>query len=562
VPLFAPVESARAGSKVALDIIETYARDVLRTAPMTFGSLTEAQDALSTCTLAFVDFRFQDGATSEQAIQIHKQFARNYKERLIFEQERCPKIVYLISSSMPAADRLEAFRRATGLRSAFFKPLRKSEVSPEMLTAELTRWHSRFSALGKLDAYLSAMTDAVKTNADRLCEQVDEIELHDLAILSLFRLAIEHESLQSYLTWLLSEAMASKLRLAPQLQAALVPEEGLPPLDGKLKLGAILFELFSQIAIVPVEPGAAKPAFGDIYTFATAAAPATVASPIAEDERGESGNAGAEALAVPAAAAEGTARTRKLLLVISPACDLIRCSLDDMVLCIEGTEREANPDMDELLKAGVLFGKGSHVIQYGDGGAKKYAYISWNWAAYRTIAVRELTNPALHQCVARLSEMFAQEVKELALSNASRVGIQVNPPFAVSARVVVRCKFANVTHEVDLSTMDFESSLVIKGRTRLKSNSDMILGFTEQFADWVRESFLPAMRAKLQAGAQTGQLEAAERWFADWRKYEIDLGDGKTKKFNNIAFKVVDDVENAETANNTLEVLVCAPGAT
>lgn len=575
MPLFAPVEGARAGSKLALEVIEKYSRDFLHTEPVTFGSLDDAKDALSDCTLAFVDFRFQDHATAAQTIQIHEQFAPSYRGRLVFEGERCPKIVYLISSSMPATDRLEAFRQATGLRAAFFKPLRKSEVSAEVLATEMARWHTRFSALGKLDAYLSAMTDAVRSSSDRLCKQVDEIELHDLAILSLFRLAIEHESLQSYLTWLVSEAMASKLRLAPQLQTELVPEAGLPPLDGKLKLGATLFELFSQIAIVPVEPGAAKPAFGDVYRFVppaapAAAAPVAVAAPASEAPAADAApaadgapaaEAAAEAPAAPVATPEDAANKRKLLLVISPACDLVRCKPDDMVLCIEGTEQEAKPDMEELLKAGVLFGKGSHVIQHGEGDTKKYAYINWNAGAFRTIPVRELTNAGLHQRVARLSEMFAQEVKELALSNASRVGIQVNPPFAVSARVVVRCKFANVTHEADLSAMEFSSALVIRGRTRLKSDSDTILGFTEQFADWVRGTFLPAMRAKLQNGAQAGQLDVAERWFSEWRDYQVDMGASKKQSYNNIAFKVVTDVDNIEASNNSLEVLVVAPGA-
>ncbi|MHB8311369.1 MAG: hypothetical protein ACYC97_13775 [Metallibacterium sp.] len=131
----------------------------------------------------------------------------------------------------------------------------------------------------------------------------------------------------------------------------------------------------------------------------------------------------------------------------------------------------------------------------------------------------------------------------------------MNPPFAVSARVVVRCKFSQVVHEEDLSAMDFESALVIKGRTSLKSDSDMILGFTEQFADWVRGSFLPAVRIKL-ASASAGQLDSAERWFDDWHDYHVDLGSRRKRSFNNVTFKYSPELEVAEAANNTLEVIV------
>lgn len=513
-PLFVPVEEARAGSQMALSAIEKFARDELNTEPLTFGSLEDAKDALSNCTLAFVDFRFQASASAEQAIEVHERFADNYRARLQFEQQRCPKIVYLISSSMPSAEWLASFRKATGLRLAFFKPLRKSDVSAGFLSAEHTRWQSRFAAAGGLDAYLSAMSDAVQASATKLCQQVDEIELHDLAILRLFRLAVEHESLQSYLTWLLSEAMASKLRLAPQLQSSLVLEASMPPLDGKLKLGDTLFELFSQIAISPVELGDSRPGFGDVYV-AVPVAPPAVASAVASGEpapiaatEGAVAEGAAPATAGGLAAAGASAvppedarRPRKVLLVISPACDLARFSLDDVVLCIEGTQLEDKPNMEELLKAGALFGKGSHVIQYGQGADKKYAYINWDPGAFRTYPVKEMENTACFTRVARLSEMFAQEVKELAMAKASRVGIQVNPPFAVSAKVVVRCKYSGVAHDDDLSTMGFESAMVIKGRVDTKSSQDgKILGFTEQFVEWMRGTFFEAARARLPSG--------------------------------------------------------------
>lgn len=84
MPLFAPVEGARAGSKLALEVIEKYSRDVLHTEPVTFGSLDDAKEALSDCTLAFVDFRFQDHATAARTIQIHEQFAASYRGRLVY----------------------------------------------------------------------------------------------------------------------------------------------------------------------------------------------------------------------------------------------------------------------------------------------------------------------------------------------------------------------------------------------------------------------------------------------------------------------------------------------
>jgi hypothetical protein len=534
-PLFEALNLIRDGDRAALDTICSYFSKKHKITPETFGSLEEAKDALKKCSIAFVDFRFKAGLSVDKAISSHEAYSSSYRERYEYNGAKFPKIVYLISSSLPRQENLEAFRAATGLRAAFFSPMRKDSISIDALGQEFARWQSQYPAAQKLDTYLTQTSEAVKLAADALREQLERLELHELAMLNAFKLAIEQESLQDYLTWLLSESLASKLRGMPILQPALLPTDSDLPLDGKLKIGAVLFELFSQIAISPVDATSAHPAFGDVYA-------------VREQK-------------IKSDPAPNPAGVRDVALVISPACDLQRCSVDDMVLCVRGKETETKPNMQDLLKHGVLFGKGSHVIQYQQENEKRYGYMHWDHKQIITLSVKDLLNPRKHVKVARLSELFAQEQKEMALSNASRIGLPVYPSFMVPTKTAVRMKFGDVTYQRDLSAQqNFECAIVIKGRRDPAHDEQgaYFLAFTEQFANWMRTEFLPSAKERFGGGTVPPKFSNVENFMGSWADLHIELKGGKTHSDvgGALKFSLVDELDGADAGNNMVEVVV------
>lgn len=529
--LFSDMELDRGADRQALDTISTFCKNELQLNPLTFGSLASASEALKTCTIAFVDFRFKAGIAVDKAISGHQNYRESYQAKYEFDSQKLPKIVYLISSSLPRPENLQAFRVATGLRAAFFKPIRKSDLTPDLLSAEIRRWKVRYPAAFKLDMYLTEMSDAVSASAKALGGQLDGLELHDLAMLNMFKLAVERESLQDYLTWLLSEALASKLRSTPRLQLPLLPNEGgLAPLDGKMKLGTVLFELFSQIAISPLPAAKSPPAFGDVYVRAKDYKKST---------------------------------SREVMLAITPACDMLRCDPEDEVLCVRGEEAEAKPNMEDLLKQHVLFGKGSHVVQYKNSDQKKYAYIRWGIKKLRTISAKDLSNTRKYTKVARLSELFAQEVKELALSDASRIGVPVYPAFLVSTHAAVKMKFSQtITLQKDLSAQSFECAIVTKGRTDPDKSTEVhFLAFTEQFADWIRDEFLPEAKAKFPDGKLPAKFSNIDTFLQQWSDCNVELKNGTSKSEcgGALKFKFVDKIDDVDASeNDTIEIVVAA----
>jgi hypothetical protein len=525
-PLFSEIDLNRGADRTALDTIDAFCKR-LNVPAQTYSSLEKASAALSTCSIAFVDFRFKDGQTVESAVAAHEGVRDSYQGRYVFGGTRVPKIVYLISSHLPRKENAEAFRSATETRAAFFSAQRKSEVTTEWLEEELEKWKTQFPVAFKLDKYLTEMSEAIKAASIAVRGYLDRLELHELAILNVFKLAVDHETLQNYLTWLVSEALASKLRGTPSLQAELLPGEHLP-VDGKMQTGTLLFELFSQIAISPVSKSQTGPAFGDVYAGFVPEAKRDPATP------------------------------REVFLAISPACDLQRCGLDDNVLCVRGVESVVEPDLEELMKHKVLFGQSRHVIRYDH--KKTYGLIEWDKKRLTTISVADLNKPRKYMKVARLSELFAQEVKELVLSDVSRIGLPVYPAVYMPRHVAVKMKFgANVLNR-DLRGESFECAIVVKGRREGQKEDTKFLSLTDQFARWVRAVFIPEAKAKFAGGQIPAKFTTLENHFNQWKiDLSVELSKNSTSQLDGaLVFKQVEALDEFDARDGCMEIIVSA----
>ena len=500
-PLFKDVYEERKADLARLKNIEDFCSNETGKPPLTFSNLESAKDALTKCALAFVDFNLTQQANVNETIGVHSQYAECYQAGFEFSNEHWPKIVVLISSNMPSQQQLGSFRESTHLRAAFFNALRKAQISPERLTTEMARWQAEYPASAELDRYLTCVKEAVAESAREVSRNLDRLETHDLAMLDTFKLSAEQESLQSYVTWLIGESLASRLRRQVKLQKKLLSEKmGDAPLDGKLIPNSVLFEMFADVATSPVtlEPNIS---FGDVF-LSTSTKPDDQAS--------------------------------RYVVAISPACDLIRCDDSYDVLCVRGKGGKATTSLKTMLTtASALFGKGSHVMRYqGNTGKPKYAHVTWEYQqGLHSLKAKDLKDSKLYKHVARLSDSFAQEVKELALSHASRVGIPVDPTFAIAASAFVRIKVKRpvkdgeiIEHEQNLNGEEFTCAVASRARITLPGKEDpswaTMLVLTSQFVTWLREEFLAATIKK--AGDEPipllGEFDA---FLKDWSKPQL-----------------------------------------
>lgn len=530
--LFETVILHHQAATLKLNLLREFLRKEYHVEPAVFASLPDAASALSNCVIAFIDFFLTAGMTADSAIATHRAYREQYRRGFSDGNTNWPKIVFLLSSQLPGPVRLQEFREAVGIRSAFFSPIRKGDISNESLRSKLDTWSVNYSAAAQLDRYLSKMGGAVQEAATSLIDDLDRLELHDLTMLATLKLAAERESLQGYLTWLLSESIAARIRASPSLQTQLIPKQNaLALLDGSLLPSSVLFELFSAIAVAPTQSDEAKPAFGDIYRR----------SEQVENPTGE------------------------LLLVITPACDLIRCAMDDSVLCVRGNLAKADSSLEGLLLKKSLFGKGSHVISYKTSEETRYAHIEWRLKkGLISVPVRSLMGD--FKKIARLSELFAQEVKELAVADLSRVGTPVDPMFAVAGHVIVRVNLSPgkdvepVVVEHDLADKHFISAVITRGRleesgeTSTEAEDHEFLVFTQQFVDWIKQEFLPEVKEKCRQ--PSGKLRQLEEFFAQWSTWHVMLNEkgNKSECGGTLSFKY--GKNEASCGSNRMEVIV------
>ncbi|WP_032114247.1 hypothetical protein, partial [Candidatus Paracaedibacter symbiosus] len=267
----------------------------------------------------------------------------------------------------------------------------------------------------------------------------------------------------------IAESLASRLRRQVALQAPLLTERiSNAPLDGKMMPNSVLFEMFADVATSPAATESTI-SFGDVFS-------------------------------VTGAGSEGD--TDHWVVAISPACDLVRCEASYDVLCIRGQASKAASNLKSMMGfKNALFGKGSHVMRYqGKRGALKYAHVHWDHTqGLHSIKASELTAGKTYQRIARLSDAFAQEIKELALSHASRVGIPVDPAFAIAATANVRMRLKRpvrdgeiIEHEQGLAGEDFTCAVASRAKVidGVRTKLETMLVLTPQFVSWLHEEFL------------------------------------------------------------------------
>lgn len=478
------------GTKIApLKPLVRYLEKDLKLEVKRFSTVEAASKDIKSCRLLFLDFYLENGSAEDmlQKIEAHKDLLSGK-----VEGDDSLRFVFLMSTQLPPTRILDRFRRTTNLRAALFSPVDKAVLRPDWLASELATRVDRYKDVLRVELFLDAFKQAINFSASSLLEDISALELHDLSILKSMRLYEEQESYAEYLGWLFSEALSAKIRNYHALSSAAhgVNSISLTPFSGMLEPRSLLFKLYSEIAFSYVEEGVEPRQihFGDIYC-----AKKLVRNMKRSDLRKRVSARDANGLlfnkdrrtadnqALVEAKVQGNAD--QVVLVISPACDLVRCpSSSYQVTCVRGVIEHTVPRLADLFDKNHLFGKNKHLMRIGYNGVESYALINWMPKEVVTFPVSELRNKTLYAKRARMNELFCHEVKEETLRVLGRVGVPVDPSFVVPLGAALTFKAAGRPVKLFLAPAE---SLISAVRVAGNNSNDRKIVFTSDFKAWI-----------------------------------------------------------------------------
>lgn len=505
-PLFSELAAMYGSKRHRVDCLIGILTELYGVVPATFSSLEDASGTLATCAVAFIDYYVKaDIDNDEAATALHVEYKEVLCSKYSFEGREWPKVVFLISHDLPSPDGLARFRKLTGMRSAFFVPVDKTNIELRYVQRLMHNCIESYPMSVKLSCYLDTVHDAINSASRAISREIGRLELHDLVALKSLRLDAESESVQSYLTWLVSEALAAKVRSAPELKTSLIPSQSeYIPIDGKLLPQSVLFELYSEIAAAPISTVESEQLImGDVF----------------EVLEGDLNRA-----------------SRELVLVVAPACDLMRCAVEYDVMCVRGSLLDTSAELSELLGKSYSFGKGQLVLKHSVEQRTVYSKIAWDKKKLCTIKRKDFNDQKRFQRLARLSDVFAGEVKELALSHLARVGTPIDPSFSIALKALVRCK-VKLSREIsfdmhhDLGDKDFISAILSMGREASADDEssdsaplqETIL-FSAQFQSWVLDTLQNA-HAQLPEGGEFTKVDKILNYFGDPKNLRVVSGE-------------------------------------
>ncbi|WP_047392886.1 hypothetical protein [Chitinibacter sp. ZOR0017] len=493
--LFVDLDEQHTAELRRLRNLEQVVTEYFGVTPKTFGSLEDARADLNACSVVFIDFFLEGVSNHEEARLHHKAISDELATKIVIDEESFPKVIVLMSTSLPAPNELALFRKDTGVRGAFFHTMDKADFSPAEIESHLKEFVESYESAKQLSGYLDTIEHEISAAATSLkIELRSRLDVHDLTILKTLRLDGESDTPQSYLTLLLSEALAARVRMAKGLQEEVLPEGhayGDAPFDGKLLPSSVLFELFADIAVAPTPTSDnIKIAFGDVLES------------LEEHSKG------------------------KLFLAISPACDLQRCQLDYEVLFIPGNIIESNADLSTLIDSSYKFGQGGLVLKLPSAeDGFSYSKIKFEYKLLKTLPVSAAQNNQKYRRVARLTEVFAQELKTLALNHTARVGVPIDPSFSIGLKVKVRYHFTAdkqgepvVTGEFDADGSEFLPAVLAMGRQLGDSDLNPTVMFSRQFKAKLQKAL-----AEKHDQQNNKKLKVIENHFANPESYKVAL---------------------------------------
>jgi hypothetical protein len=528
--------------------------------------IESAEQDIRRSKLVFLDFYLYQQSTANKAIEDVGNFSSLLSSKAEVMGGYYNRFLFLISTSLPSGKDIERFRKAAKVKAAFFKPVSKDSLNQSWIEESLAKRVNRYDDLHHLALYLDTFSEQMDRVTDSLRVDLESLELHDLAILDHMRLKIDGEALGNYVSWLISEALAARIRdSAPMLEASKdVSAVQRPPFHGMLSPNQVLFSWFSEITFGSPSPDDGKIQFGDVYCSKSTA----VSDPekdgsirdkdVSTSVEGRGGICecirrsaksvfdaigGGESRrpqeeppnlsnAAPEIEPKGSRNDQAnddLILVVAPACDLQRADCSYEVLCVRGHVVRKTPRLVDLMEQPTALGRDNtsgkykHLLKRSENGEVAFLMVEWHPNRIATIAASDLK---VHLRLARMNEIFCQEIKEDALRQVGRVGVPVDPAFNIGlgATIVYSPRKKDTVH-IEVPDSDIISGVFTSGNSKNTPRIILAEEFIERFCD--------EATALKQAAADDPSLEDVCAKFEEARgHFLMNGGDGFEIKKN------------------------------
>lgn len=504
-PIFQHVmESQRIDIRPLIPLIE-FLRDEVHLDVRCHPDIESAIDDVESCKLVFLDFYLYQTQT-EKILEDIKKYDGLFGRPVETGENREARFVLLMSTDLPAIEVLEGFRKVTKMKSAFFRPVSKKHLTRSWLEGCLEEFLPRYADLQKLANYLDTFAHQIGKASDDLRGEIESIEIEDLTILNSMRLEKDSEHLGDYLSWLMSQALAAKIRRSDRLLRVSdqVGEIQRRPFQGMLTPKTVLFDLYSEVLFSPTPSTseARKIKFGDVCTpVKVSKVPAPQISPppptclrsiVSKFAKFLLNAVGEKDPQLPEAIIPQVLDAlphQDCILVIAPACDLQRCKPGDDILCVRGKMLQRSPDLSDLLSQSSLFGTSEdgfkHLLRHVEREKVSFIPIEWSPKDTTTIKAALLQNAENFQVQTNLNEIFAQEVKEEALRHLGRIGVPVDPSFSGTLCASVRLSGKKRTEEFVVEEHEFIAGIFVSANDNNKARISLSVQFLERLAEYV-----------------------------------------------------------------------------
>lgn len=365
--------------------------------------------------LIVIDYHLSESA-DELEVKVAESiaFLRSLVDRAKSSADATHPFIILISSLPHIAPRhASEFRLGCSAPGGMFRFVKKLNVDSDFVQA-VESFYAQREELQKFRRLHVELERTVAKATLQLCQQIENLELEDLATLYTAQLVTEKEPLSDYVGWLAGQLVMSAVQSSAELaeRAMDLPSESYEILLGHCQPTQHLSGIFSKFSSVRSAAGELikskskkrEVRFGDIYMKNPKA------NALASDE-------------LP------------YYLVISQTCDLLQGKItNDQVLCVQGAGREVRSTEIDLLT--------STIRQMGVGGdfliKDKEAFYQVGWSEKNLLSIdnKKLAKETGYTYVGRLNEIYALEVQHSALHALGRIGVPVVPGYRVFFGVV------------------------------------------------------------------------------------------------------------------------------
>lgn len=442
----------------------------------------------------FLDFYLKGEVDSEKSLARATELAELIIQARQDGSLKQYPLVVLMSSRPGVSDQQGAFKERTGLRADFFCFVEKNQINQQLmpqLKRMLEGYQGKQSWAKMLDEFWLGAIRAATT----LRQNLSMVEPSEIALLHEAELAVEEAQLPDYLSWLVSESLASSLLEDSGVRA----------------LGAQLPDLIGHSAF----PGAVPPGsrLADMHVRSvmrldiTDDFPETKCSPVQ--------------LGDLFARLNGDGTPKEFLLVVDQSCDLARPSSSQKtaVLCL----RCVPQGISDVALAFYRTAYGAvDLVGMTVNAEHRYYLARWDLVNPTTPKLAELSQRKFAiKRLARFKPVAALARQEDLTQRVGRIGQPVAPPSVTAYRAkLILIGKDGFQKEFDATRELWASAIVVQGRhmpkpapndggtvSKKKPSTTTTLSLTSDFGEWLTGKLERAQLSDNQASSQANLLK-------------------------------------------------------